>query len=80
MTLYEEIKATDGYIASHESDLYIEINAINREILKRYPLQDANKTTFVNQVTGKPCWDIPFAYDPWWAGRLSPNVSGVQHG
>lgn len=70
MTLYEEVLATGGYIANHESDLYIEINDTNREILKRHPLQSGNKTMFTNQVTGKPCWDVPFAYDPWWSHRL----------
>ena len=66
MTLYEEVKATGGYISNHESDLYIEVNGQNREILARHPLQQANARMFRNEVTGKMCFDVPFAYDPWW--------------
>lgn len=66
MSLYEEVKATGGYIADHEADLYIEVNEVNKGILSRYPLEKTNATTFHNQVTGKLCYDIPFAYDPFW--------------
>lgn len=69
MSLYEEVKATGGYIANHEADLYIEVNDVNREILSRYPLEKANATTFRNQVTGKPCYDVPFAYEPFWVRK-----------
>jgi|SRR5208282_1653119 len=70
MTIYEEVKAIGGYIANHESDLYIEVNDQNVEILSRHPLQQANARRFCNAVTGKLCFDIPFSYDPWWSARL----------
>jgi hypothetical protein len=66
MSVYEEVLATGGYIAYHESDLYIEVNEANREILNRHPLEKSNATKFRNAVTGKMCWDVPFAYDPFW--------------
>lgn len=66
MSVYSEVKAQGGYIANHESDLYIEVNEQNREILSRYPLQKSNARTFRNLVTGKLCWDVPFSFDPFW--------------
>jgi|SRR5271170_7903743 len=65
-SLYAVVKATGGYIANHESDLYIEVNDVNKEILSRYPLEKANARTFRDQTTGKLCWDVPFAFDPYW--------------
>lgn len=72
MSLYEEVKATGGYISDHEADLYIEVNDVNKEILSRHPLQEKIATTFHNQVTGKLCYDIPFAYEPFW---IKKNMS-----
>lgn len=66
MSVYSEVNAQGGYIANHESDLYIEVNEQNREILSRYPLQKANVRMFRNQETGKTCWDVPFSFDPFW--------------
>jgi hypothetical protein len=69
MTLYEAAKAHGEYISNHESDLYLEVNEFTRTLLAQFPLQWANATRFRNQVTGKECFDIPFAYDPWWIQR-----------
>ena len=69
MSVYSEVKATGGYIANHESDLYIEVNPTNAEILSRYPLQKANTRLFRNEVTGIMCYDVPFSYDPFWEVR-----------
>jgi hypothetical protein len=72
--VYAEIKAAGGYISSHESDLYVEGTPANRAILNRYPTEKANATQFTNQVTGKRCIDIPFAYLPWWKARSGKVV------
>lgn len=71
MTIYDEVKATGGYIDNHESDLYIEVNVLNDDILSRYPLQKSTATTFINRVTGKLCYDVPFSYIQWWAARTA---------
>jgi hypothetical protein len=67
MSIYAEIRATGGYIDNHESDLYVEDNAVNREIINRH-FGGNTKTVkrFLNQVTGKWCLDVPFCYDPFW--------------
>lgn len=67
--LYTEVLNTGGYISNYESDLYIEVNDVNKAILAKYPIENKNKTTFRNEVTGKMCWDIPFAYMPYWAKK-----------
>ena len=74
MTIYQEVLVTGGYISNHESDLYIEVNDINREILSRYPTSKKITTVFRNEVTGKPCYDIPFSYDPWWEARQKKGI------
>lgn len=76
MTLYDEILATGGYIANHESDLYFEVNEVNSRILAKYALQWANASQFRNQVTGKLCYDVPFAYTPWWERRIQSRNLG----
>jgi len=66
MSVYTEVREAGGYISNHESDLYIEVNETNHEILSRYPTERRNATLFKNQVTGRLCYDVPFAYDPFW--------------
>ncbi len=68
-SIYKEVNALGGYVDHHESDLYIEVNPVNREILSRYPCERANATTFINQVTGKLCYDVPFSFDPFWTAK-----------
>jgi hypothetical protein len=71
VSVYAEVKAAGGYIANHESDLYIENTAENRAILARYPLEKSNATRFRNNVTGKLCLDIPFGFMPFWETRAT---------
>lgn len=49
----------------HEADLYISVTEQTQDILSRYEWQ-CNVTTFKNQIDGKPWFDIPFAYLPYW--------------
>ena len=63
MGLYADVKATGGYISNHESDLYIEVNECNTALLKKYGLK---ARVFKNQVTDKFCYDVPFAFVPFW--------------
>jgi hypothetical protein len=68
-SLFHVILAADIPFASHETDLYIPANDRTRKILAEFPLADANKTTFVNQVEGGTWYDIPFAYLPAWEAK-----------
>jgi hypothetical protein len=75
MSLYEEVKATGGYISNHESDLYIEVNPTNQAILDKYPPFKKTATTFLNQDTKQLCWDIPFAFNPFWEKAIFSRVT-----
>jgi len=66
-SLYRDVLATGGYIDHHESDLYIEVNPVNTGLLHKHRQRAG---TFVNQVTGTLCYDVPFAYEPWWESRV----------
>ncbi len=70
MSLYDEVKATGGYLDHYGSDLYIEVNKVNTDILSRFPQENINATVFRNEVTGKLCYDVPFAYDPFWNPKI----------
>lgn len=55
--------------ASHETDLYLPITPQTTNLLRSFPLNNANKTTFTNQVEGGLWYDIPFAYLPAWEAK-----------
>lgn len=76
MSIYTEVLATGGYIDNHESDLYIEVNDVNTAILAKYPNQ--SHSVFTNQVTSKLCYDIPFAYDPYWADKADKRSKATE--
>lgn len=69
-TLFAEIVEAGIKYASHETDLYLPDTPQVREILKRYPLEDGNKTSFKNQVEGGQWFDVPFAYLPAWERKM----------
>lgn len=69
MSLFEELIGISAVVGAHESDLYVLDTPEVAEILKKYPEQRVLATRFTDQVTGKVCLDIPFAYEPWWEAR-----------
>lgn len=69
MSLYTDLIEAGIEVSNWQSDLYFIVTEETREILSRHPLQKSNATTFKNQVTGRRCYDVPFAYDPFWEGR-----------
>lgn len=52
-------------ISSHESDLYVTVSPASRAILAQYPVQKKNATIFTDSE-GVSCYDIPFAYKPFY--------------
>lgn len=73
MSIYEQMKAAGVPIASHYSDLYAKVTEESRAIVASYRFK-ANVTTFTNQVEGGLWYDIPFAFDPFWA-KLDSQLS-----
>lgn len=73
-TLYQRLIAA-GYPESdmfnHESDLYVFKTDITEQVIDEWLSQNGlDKALFVktfkDNITGKPMFDIAFAYDPYW--------------
>lgn len=70
MTLFEQVESSGIEYSNHESDLYIPVNEQTRALLASYYFR-SNVTIFRNNKDGKPWYDVPFAYTPWWECRMS---------
>lgn len=73
-TLFNHVLACRVKHSNHETDLYLPATDQVRAILKNYPLEDGNKTTFENQVEGGTWYDIPFAYLPAWEAKQARHA------
>lgn len=73
--IYEEMKKVVSAedIDNHGSDLYVPVTADTKKVLADYEFK-GNVTTFVDQITGRPYYDIPFAYTPYWEETLKGNA------
>ena len=68
-TIYEEVieECPQNFVGSHATDLYILKNAETTAIIERhYKLPNVMAVQFKDEVTGNPCWEIPFGYIPEW--------------
>ena len=70
MTIYQEMIEAGVKVSGYQSDLYVPVNEITREIVSNYKFRDV-VTQFHNKVDGGLWFDIPFAYDPYWAKRIA---------
>lgn len=70
-----EVLEKAGYprdqVFNHESDLYIFVTPLTRHIVRKWCedngyAKDLFMKTFPDQITGKPMYDIPFQYTPYW--------------
>jgi hypothetical protein len=69
MSLYETLKAAGCEVDNHESDLHVKATATATLILKRFP-EWRGVSSFCSRLDGALWYDVPFAYQPWWDGRL----------
>jgi len=69
MTLYETLRDAGIEMNNHYSDLYVEITEKSTAILNGFPIQKRNSTRFKSLLTGKLCYDVPFAYLPFWESQ-----------
>jgi hypothetical protein len=65
MNIYEQMKAAGVEISNHESDLYVPVTPETTAIVNKYEYK-SNVSTFINNITKTPWYDIPFAFRPWW--------------
>ena len=66
-SLYAECVRLGVPVQSHYSDLYIPVNDLTREILKRHPY--CRPSGFINQVEGGLWYDCPFQFTPYWESK-----------
>ncbi|MEE9366700.1 MAG: hypothetical protein V3W44_08445 [Dehalococcoidales bacterium] len=69
MDILEQMEKVGTEISSHCSDLYVPVTEETTKIVAEYKFK-GNVTRFRSQVDGKPWFDIPFAYTPYWENRL----------
>lgn len=65
MSIYQQVIERGVEHANHSSDLYIPVNDETRALIAEYE-HKRNVSVFKNNIDGKPWFDIPFAYDPFW--------------
>ena len=74
-TFYEAISAycaDNGIeINNRESDLYVPVSPAITRLCDAYGKKGSLRSTFVDNISGKLSYDIPFAYEPHWATRTS---------
>lgn len=63
MSLYHCLTQAQIPVSNHESDLYFPVTPGTTTILSQFPLQQKNATTFIDNVTGKRWYDVPFSYE-----------------
>lgn len=56
-------------IGSHESDLYVPESPAITRLLDAYGKRGSLREIFINQITGKLSYCVPFAYAPYWEAR-----------
>jgi hypothetical protein len=71
-TIYEQLKSAGVPLDNHYSDLYAQVTPESTAILREYEYW-GQVTTFVHQVAGQGWYDIPFAFDPYWARRKATS-------
>lgn len=66
MSVYQKMKAAGVEVDNHESDLYVPVTDISKEIVRACKLK---AETFVSERDCALWYDIPFAYDPFFQKR-----------
>lgn len=88
MTLMERLVGA-GYpmeeMGHHRSDLYVYVTPLTRRVINEWFEEkgfnrDSFVSTFTDQVSGKPMYDVAFQYTPYWnavAERKEEQKDGV---
>ena len=74
--IYQAMIDANQEISNHESDLYVYVNDVTKEIVSKYTFKQ-NVTTFRSNIDGKLMFDIPFAYMPFWDQRQCKAAKAV---
>jgi len=67
MSIFQAVIANKIPYTSHFSDLYIPVNEVTSKLISdAKKIQPVSFSRFIDQITGEPCYDVAFAYDPYW--------------
>lgn len=65
-SLHQQMLAAGVELDSHESDLYARVTPESTHIVEE---SGHSSTVFKSEVDGRMWYDLPFAYDPFWAKK-----------
>ena len=67
-SIYQQVIEAGIEHDHHESDLYIPVNDQTKKIVHSYEFK-RNVTMFASKIDGKPWFNIPFAFQPFWDSK-----------
>lgn len=69
MAIYAEMMRAGVPVEHHESDLYVPATDVTRQIVQAYRRAGMSGITTFKGSDGRTWFDIPFAYEPFFARR-----------
>jgi len=66
MSLYTDLIEAGQPVSNWQSDLYTPVNEVTRALVKKH---GHKAEVFTSQIDGKPWFDVPFQFDPYWEKR-----------
>ena len=64
-SIYKQAVLLGEDIDYHESDLYIKVSPVSRELVNGYKHKDQVKT-FISQIDNAAWFEVPFEFKPFW--------------
>jgi hypothetical protein len=74
MSLYTTLVEAGVKVGNWQSDLYFPVSDVTREILAGFPKEKSIAKTFKSNIDGKPTYEVPFAFDPYWEKNFSQSA------
>ena len=73
MEALEEAGYPREQMFNHCSDLYVFVTPLTQRVINEWfkeqgYVRNLFVSTFKDQITGKPMYDVAFQYAPWWEG------------
>ena len=71
MSLYTELVAAGIETSNRYSDLYFPVSEESTKILTAYSKEKSIAQRFKSNIDGVMTYEVPFAFDPYWEGKLN---------
>ena len=77
MDIYEEMVKLGVELHHHESDLYVPVTPETTKLVEQYqqPPFRGIVMRFTSQIDGKPWYDLPFQYQPFWDNVTAKEIA-----